>query len=521
MKVAVVGAGTAGLGAAWALNKYSEHEVHLLEADTRWGGHANTVKFTRPQGSAADAGDRPHNVDTGFIVFNKVTYPNFLQFLHLENIQYIASDMSFAVTRDRGAFEWSGSGLGSLFAQRINLLNPAHWRMVWDIVRFNSAALDVLRQGESGESIGEYVARHGYSAAFVDNYLLPMTAAIWSTPPDKAALDFPASTLIRFMHNHHLMQILGRPTWLTVKNGSHSYVNAILSQIPAERLQKGVRIHSARNVNDKVVLEAESGEKLEFDHVVFACHADTTLKILERGQAVTSEEREILGGFEFSKNRAILHADTEASGYHSMLEAARSHMMPKLRSTWSAWNYLTFTDGKKANVDRVSLTYWMNLLQSIPEGEYGPVLVTLNPPFEPRPGLLVDEYWYQHPLFTERHEDGFASGLRVAKEYLNADLPFDVRHAERDLPSGFPDQAMSFVVNVLEQLRRMLEIPFAGVLFALTVALTALELGLSASAGAMNALGIDNKRTLRTKSTVSRVSTFWRSTQVTENRKEK
>ncbi|KAM0789863.1 hypothetical protein ACM66B_006709 [Microbotryomycetes sp. NB124-2] len=528
MKVAIVGAGTAGLGATWALHKYSDHEVHLLEADTRWGGHANTVKFERPDGSAGSSRGQTHNVDTGFIVFNKVTYPNFLQFLNLENVPYIASDMSFAVTRDRGAFEWSGSGLGSLFAQRINLVNPAHWRMVWDIVRFNSAALDVLRRADSGESIGDYVARHGYSSAFVDNYLLPMTAAIWSTPPDKAALDFPALTLIRFMHNHHLMQLVDRPTWLTIKDGSHSYVDTIVSQIPANQLQRGVRIHSARDDHGKVILKTEAGEEHEFDHVVFACHADTTLKILERGQAVTAEEREILGGFEFSKNRAILHADTE--------------MMPKRRSTWSAWNYLTFSDGKKANVDRVSLTYWMNLLQSIPEDKFGPVLVTLNPPFEPKSGLLIDEYWYQHPLFSERsvqsqaelhriqnrrnmtyagawtkygfHEDGFASGLRVATKYLDAKLPFEVRHAERDPPNGRADSAMSVVVDVLERLRRVLETPFIAVLFALSFALVMLELGLSMSLGAMNAAGIDGprKRALHAKDAVSRVATTWRGT---------
>ncbi|KAK4046792.1 hypothetical protein OIO90_006434 [Microbotryomycetes sp. JL221] len=530
MKVAVVGAGTAGLGASWALNKFSEHEVHLFEADSRWGGHANTVSFSRP--TATGSNDRTgqpaatHNVDTGFIVFNRVTYPNFLAFLHLEQVPYIGSDMSFAVTRDRGAFEWSGSSLSSLFAQKSNLLNPAHWRMVWDIVRFNTAALTLLREADTGESIGDYVEKHGYSAAFVDNYLLPMTAAIWSTPPDKAALDFPALTLIRFMHNHHLLQILDRPTWLTIKDGSHTYVNSIVNQIPLEQQHRSSRIHSASSRDGKVVLATEAGEAFEFDHVIFACHADTTLKILERGEGVTTEERRVLGGFEFSKNRAILHADLE--------------MMPNRRSTWSAWNYLTFSEGKRANVNRVSLTYWMNLLQSIPESEFGPVLVTLNPPFEPKPELVIDEYWYQHPLFSEQsvrsqsrlpeiqnqrgitfagawtkygfHEDGFSSGLRVAAHYLGAKLPFEVRHAERDISETNTDKFAAFVLNIAEQVRRLFATPFAVFLMLIAVGLGLLEVCLKASIGALAAVHADTskQRLVRLRNAVSTTRSSWR-----------
>lgn len=224
-----------------------------------------------------------------------------------------------------------------MFAQKRNLLNPAQWRMMWDILRFNTGALELLRKGDKGESIGSYLEREGYSQAFIDNYLLvssscrcssaepiaeidpsqqPMTAAIWSTPPDKAALDFPAFTLITFMHNHHLLHILDRPTWLTVKDGSHSYVNKIVDALPQKQHHHSMRIQSASSIKDgKIELTTEAGETLEFDHVIFACHADTTLKILERGHGITNDERKILGGFEFSKNRAVLHADPEVSHF--------------------------------------------------------------------------------------------------------------------------------------------------------------------------------------------------------------
>lgn len=256
-----------------------------------------------------------------------------------------------------------------------------------------------------------------------------MTAAIWSTPPDTAALDFPALTLIRFMHNHHLLQILDRPTWLTVKEGSHSYVNRIIDSLPAGSYHHSMRIQSASTRDDgKVHLTTEMGETLEFDHVVFACHADTTLKILERGEGITEQERKVLGGFEFSKNRAVLHSDPAVSAKQASLSAdqpadasrfpsscrsgdrlglpgiiSRLPTDPSLTST----RYLCAFELRPSrrcllmSAPLVCRTYWMNLLQSISEKEFGPVLVTLNPPFDPKPELVAQEYWYEHPLFSE------------------------------------------------------------------------------------------------------------------------
>ncbi|SCZ98301.1 BZ3500_MvSof-1268-A1-R1_Chr3-2g06281 [Microbotryum saponariae] len=495
MKIAVVGSGTSGLGATWLLNEHSKHEVHLFEADPRPGGHANTVRYKNP------LGDDYINVDTGFIVFNTVTYPNFLAFLLETGVPYLSSDMSFSVSRDRGLFEWAGASPAALFAQPLNLLNPSHWRMVWDILRFNVGALEVLQRGDRGdrgESIGDYLARERYSQTFIDNYLLPMTAAIWSTPPDKAALDFPALTLIRFMHNHHLMQILDRPTWLTVENGSHSYVNRILNRLDPAKYHQGRRIESVRTggKEGKVVLKDSEGNETDWDHVIFACHADTTLKILEKGEGITEEEKRILSGFEFSKNRAVLHSDPE--------------LMPQRRIAWSAWNYLTASDGPKLNVNSVALTYWMNLLQSIPEAIYGPVLVTLNPPFEPRKEHKFAEWDYEHPLFSEKsvrsqdelkkiqnkrgitfagawtkygfHEDGLTSGLRIAVDHLGAQSPFPIRHAERNLNLSRTDRCLNYAFSRIDSLARIFSFPA-------TVFLLVLIIGLSVTRMVITVLG--------------------------------
>ncbi|KZT73872.1 FAD/NAD(P)-binding domain-containing protein [Daedalea quercina L-15889] len=440
MRVAVVGSGVSGLAATWVLNEHSRHEVHLYEADARPGGHANTVSFTSPIGSSV-------KVDTGFIVFNPSTYPNFLRFLRSypnlrSRIQ--ATDMTFSVSRDGGAFEWGGASLSAVFCQSRQLLDPDHWRMLYDILRFNVCSRRLLGPREAGAyvsddiSIGTYLQREGYSESFRDNYLVPMTAAIWSTPPDKCALDFPARTLIRFMYNHHLLQILGKPSWLTLEGGSESYVKQILSNLPASQLHLSTRIQSAKRVSQHgVELVTSSGETVIYDHVIFACHSDSVLNILRTGGTVTAEEERILGAFEWNKNVAVLHYDTD--------------LMPKQRVAWSCWNYLTASEEdevgqKKANVDRVSLTYWMNVIQHIPERVVGPVFVTLNPPFEPDPSRVVGRYEYAHPVLGSKavraqqqmpdiqgkrgisfagawlkygfHEDGFTSGMRAAAALL-------------------------------------------------------------------------------------------------------
>ncbi|CCF49211.1 hypothetical protein NDA10_003251 [Ustilago hordei] len=502
MKIAVIGAGVSGLSSTWALNEYSCHEVHLFEPLAWIGGHANTVSFTPPTcASSLSAPSTP--VDTGFIVFNQDTYPNFLAFLKLAGIAILNSDMSFSVSRylgGYGAFEWAGGSVGALFCQTSNLFNPAHWRMVWDIIRFNQQSLDYLRtchqsekQGRGGkreESIGEWLDQRNYSPSFRKNYLIPMTASIWSTAPETALSSFPALTLLRFMHNHHLLQILNRPQWLTVKNASHSYVQRIMSKLPQARLHQGRQKGQvvAAWVDAKTakwtIKTADRKQQKGWDRVIFASHADQTMQILTQGYALGNggegealkEAVGLLANFAFSQNSAVLHSDVR--------------LMPKRRHAWSAWDFLAETvtssastgaaicnetakEGRKqvansSDVDRVSLTYYMNLLQSLPESKFGPILVTLNPttdpcsPYTPRRELVLKHQAYTHPIYTRHsvaaqrqlgnlqgvqgayfagawtnygfHEDGFSSGLKAAERIEGVYLPFEIRDAERHLP---------------------------------------------------------------------------------------
>ncbi|KAI0766368.1 FAD/NAD(P)-binding domain-containing protein [Trametes elegans] len=451
MKAAVVGSGVSGLAATWLLNEHSDHEVHLFEADSRPGGHANTVTYSRP-------GREPVDVDT-YIVFNPSTYPNFINFLKLHPDlaeRILPTEMTFSVSRDGGQFEWAGNNLMSVFCQPSRLLDPDMWRLLYDVLRFNASAQKLLyeleRRGvqENEVSIGDYIEQNGYSDSFRDNYLIPMTAAIWSTPPDKCALDFPARTLIQFMYNHHLLQITGKPKWLTLRGGSRTYVQKILSRLPPPQLHLSTPIQSAKSIpvynnsekTHRVELATASGETLTFDEVILACHTDTTVNILKAGGGMTMEESRILEAFKWNKNEAVLHCD--------------ERLMPVSRLAWSCWNYLTKSVTDSAgrylpNVNQVSLTYWMNELQHLSTEKYGPVLVTLNPPFDPKPQFEVGRYQYDHPILSEDairaqaempsiqrtrgisyagawlkygfHEDGFASGLRAAAALLPSASP--------------------------------------------------------------------------------------------------
>ncbi|KZP04630.1 FAD/NAD(P)-binding domain-containing protein [Athelia psychrophila] len=459
MKIAVVGSGVSGLAATWLLNEYSDHEVHLYEADSRTGGHANTVRFTPPGKTPEEGVD----VDTGFIVFNPSTYPNFLRFLQLHpEVPILNTEMTFSVSRDNGLFEWAGDNLSTIFIQPQRLLDPNHWRLIYDVLRFNACARRLLvgwsleKDGDAGFgelSIGEYLEREGYSDAFRDNYLIPMTAAIWSTPPDKCAMDFPARTLIQFLSNHHLLQITGKPSWLTIKGGSRVYVDAILGKLPPGRLHLAAPVASLiSHADGTVVLTTAAGAIDVFDHVVLATHSATALAILRAGGGATPREEAVLGGFKWTQNTAVLHCD------------AAGGLMPRRRGAWSCWNYMTTSTGGKANADRMALTYGMNDLQHIPEAQYGPVLVTLNPPVEPAPEKTMGRWAYEHPVLDAEalrcqkalpgiqntrgisyagawarygfHEDGFTAGLAAALTHArlpgaSVRPPFGIEYAER------------------------------------------------------------------------------------------
>ncbi|KAI9036614.1 amine oxidase [Aspergillus affinis] len=433
--VAIVGSGAAGVAALWALHNHSPHMVDIYEADNRLGGHSNTVAFRK--------GKDTIYVDTGFIVLNTATYPNFISFLKAINIPTEKSEMTFSVSRDWGRFEWAGNSLASVFAQRSNLFSWQMWRMLFDILRFNLFALDLLRDEQTSPidnlSVGQYLDDEGYSPHFRDNYLIPMTAAIWSTSPDKCFSDFPVITLVLFMWNHHLIDTFSvRPPWLTLKNKARSYIDAVLADIPSDRVHLNTPIRSVTNdLSGQVLLTTEQGVKKKYDHAIVATHAPEALSLISH--SATNKEREILSEFETSQNTAVLHSDTA--------------FMPQNRKTWSAWNYQTTKDSTQP-----SLTYNSNILQGIPTSKYGDVLVTLNPLRSPAPATVQGTYSYAHPLLTAGamkaqsllsgiqgtrgisyaggwtkfgfHEDAFTSGSKVAVEQLGAKLPFKLVDSE-------------------------------------------------------------------------------------------
>ncbi|KAJ3016547.1 hypothetical protein HKX48_003989 [Thoreauomyces humboldtii] len=470
-KIAVIGSGVSGLSAAWLLSKQSsEFEVTVYEAGSYVGGHSHTVDVPRLDGK----GTVP--VDTGFIVCNPVTYPNFLALMEELRVPMAKTDMSFAVSRNQGEFEWCGDNLATVFAQRKNL-NPwakgvkegGMWRMIYDVIRFHEEArkiaieADRLAFDDNGQArteeppeakvhplanvtLVDFFAERTYSKFFYENYIVPMTSAIWSTPADMAFDEFPVLTLFRFMRNHQLLQIGGRPKWRTVINGSRTYVNKILGGLADVRLNTAVTSIKRDGLETKIAVTDSTGLTENYDHIIMAVHTDQALKIL--GDDASPAERSLLGSIPFVKNRLVLHQDPD--------------LMPKTRKAWAAWNYLTNTENEtKSPV--VCLTYWMNRLQPFVKlTEVGVILATLNPLYEPKKELILGEWEYDHPLYSPKtiaaqgrlpeiqnksgitfcgawtnygfHEDASTSGLLAAVS-LGAECPFPLY-----FNGGFPTE---------------------------------------------------------------------------------
>ncbi len=366
MKIAVVGSGAAGMTAAWLLQR--RHEVVVFEREARIGGHAHTV----------DVREDGHRIaiDTGFIVYNERNYPNLCGLFDELGVATQASDMSFGASIGDGAIEYAGSDLNTLFGQRRNLVRPSHWSMLREILRFNREARAVLDDICIDEqTLGDFLLERQFGRAMIDRYLMPMAAAIWSCPT-AVMLDFPARSFLQFFHNHGLLDLKDRPQWRSVLGGSREYLQAMRADFRG-RIATRERVRAVRREAEGVRIRTEAGEQ-GFDQVVFACHADETLALLED---YSFWERQLLGAFSYQPNRVLLHTDPA--------------LMPRRRRVWSSWNYLADTSG--ADERRVSVTYWMNRLQHLPtQRDY---FVSLNPLREPRAECVFGEYNYDHPIF--------------------------------------------------------------------------------------------------------------------------
>jgi predicted NAD/FAD-binding protein len=419
MRVAVIGSGISGLSSAYFLHQNAD--VHLFERDRRIGGHSHTVE--------ADFNGVKVPVDTGFIVYNPLNYPNLVSmFAHLD-VPWIETDMSFAVSLREGGCEYEGS-LGGFVAQPGNLLRSRYWTMLSNLVRFYRTGYRAAFDGPSDESLAEFLRREGYATAFVEDHLLPMGAAIWSCSAN-TMLDYPVRSLLQFMENHKLLNFIDRPKWRTVKGGSREYVRRITAALGGEeggRIHLRTHITGLRRDQGGVILSIAGEGDVWFDKVVMAAHADQSLAMISDA---TSVERDILSSFRFQPNRAVLHSDPS--------------LMPKRRGAWGAWNYI----GGDGVDESLCLTYWMNRLQSI-DNAY-PLFETLNPHREPDPALVHGSYSYDHPMFDERavraqgrlaniqgtgslfyagawtghgfHEDGLKSGIAIART-LGANIPW-------------------------------------------------------------------------------------------------
>lgn len=375
-RIAVIGSGISGLSAAYHLR--NQADVTLFEAGSYFGGHTHTVDVTLP----SPQGMVTHGVDTGFLVFNERTYPGLIGLFAELQVQTSASDMSFSVQTPRAsgqrAMEWSGSNLNTVFAQRSNLFSPTFLGMLRDVLRFNTLANALADRGQDHalmQPLGEFLETHKFGSAFRHWYLLPMLGCIWSCPTDQM-LQFPVATMVRFCHNHGLIQVVNRPQWFTVTGGAKHYVEKLLQHIPRTHLQTPVQRIERNDVGVRVFT---AGGAEDFDGVVLACHANQALSLLAQP---TPQEQALLGAIRYHPNKAVLHTDTS--------------VMPKKKLAWAAWNYERATDlGLESS--RVCLHYWINRLQPLPFSQ--DVVVSLNPVRAIDPSKVLGEYDYAHPVF--------------------------------------------------------------------------------------------------------------------------
>jgi predicted NAD/FAD-binding protein len=364
MRIAVIGSGISGMASAWLLSR--AHEVVLYEAEARLGGHTDTHQV--------EVDGLPYLVDTGFIVHNRAHYPLLARFFDELGVRTRPTTMSFSVHAEASGLEYNATSLDALFCQRRNLVSPRFLGMLRDLLRFYREAPALLAREDAGPALGDYLRMHGYGAAFRDDHLVPMASALWSAPPE-TILSFPAAYLVRFMANHQMLQVAGRPQWRTVEGGSWAYIHALLARWSVEvRLASPVR--SVQRSEAGVLVRAPGGLE-RFDQVVFACHSDQALGLLADADDI---ERDVLGAMPYQDNEVLLHTDAS--------------VLPRRRKAWAAWNaFVPAAPGAPCTV-----SYCMNLLQGIDAPQ--PLVVTLNRGDAIDPAKVLRRLRYAHPVYT-------------------------------------------------------------------------------------------------------------------------
>ncbi|MCL4113043.1 UNVERIFIED_CONTAM: hypothetical protein GTU68_049965 [Idotea baltica] len=411
--IAIIGSGITGLSAAWLLHK--KYDITLFEKNDYLGGHTHTHDVIEANNNLA--------IDSGFIVYNEKNYPNLVGLFNQLDVKTQSTDMSFSFSLNQGEIEYAGTGLAGMFAQKSNLIKPKHWRLLKEIVRFNKVAhadLDSLEKNKTSEfTLGDFLKQHNFSADLQENYLLPMGAAIWSCPVE-IMYNFPAFSFLRFFANHGLIDLKDRPQWRSVVGGSREYIKKMMLTLESQISFQG-KATSVIRENDSVSIESGNSHS-KFDQVVFACHADEALKLLDQA---TGTEHSVLSCFKYQENKTFLHTDES--------------LMPKRKNAWCCWNYLAQSDAKN---NKVTASYWMNMLQKFKAAcDY---FVTLNPYQQIDPTKVIKQMTYHHPVFDRNaieaqtrlgelqsiknswfcgsyagygfHEDGLLSSVKVCEQ---------------------------------------------------------------------------------------------------------
>ncbi len=411
MKIAIIGSGIAGNTIAYHLHK--AHDITVFESGSHIGGHTHTHDI--------ELGGKQYAVDTGFIVFNDRTYHNFIALLDELGVEWQPSHMSFSVHCEKTGFEYNGTTLNSLFAQRRNFLRPSFYRMISEIMRFNKTAPELLEDGPEIR-LGDYLAQQQYSQNFIDYYIIPMGSAIWSTEA-RQMLEFPARFFVRFFHHHGMLTVNNRPQWRVIKGGSARYVEALTASF-SDRIRLNTPVEQVRRLKRSVRVKPCNGPEETFDWVVFACHSDQALAMLSDPSAA---EKDILGAIPYQENTVFLHTDPI--------------MMPKRKLAWAAWNYHVTAEP----AERVAVTYNMNILQGLVTPE--PVLVTLNHTRNINPARVIKRLTYHHPVYT-------TEGAKAQARHAEISGANRTAYCGAYWRNGFHEDGVVSALAALEQLRK-------------------------------------------------------------------